>query len=595
MAMECARGTRAARRTWKVRASATRPSASPDDLRVKPGALAPLVRGRGLAQSDAFRAAQPCEGQVERNGDKEACERGPPSLEGYLRRVLCSQVYDVARESELDLLPRLSESVGNELWLKREDCQPVFSFKLRGAYNKMVRMDAEARKNGVVCSSAGNHAQGVAMAAAKLGCSAVICMPVTTPDIKVTNVKRLGAEVVLVGETYDECQAYAKQRGREDGRTFVHPFDDPDVIAGQGTVGMEILRQCGNRLPEAIFVPVGGGGLIAGIAAYVKAVRPEIKVIGVEPVGANAMALSLSKGERVYLDKVDGFADGVAVREVGEETFRVASSLLDGVVLVRNDEICAAIKDVFNDTRSVLEPAGALAVAGAKAYIQHAKCKGCRFVAIGSGANMNFDRLRYVSELADIGAHREVVLATTIPEERGSFLKFVDTAVGSELPVTEFRYRFAADMKATILYGVGIRTEVELSVLLQNLEEAGMTSTNLTNSEPAMEHLRYLVGGRARTFTGNVPDERLYVVQFPERAGALKRFLEAISPRWNITLFHYRATGNMKSSVLLGLQVPDADLEEFHAVTQQLDTLYSFSKIEGSTADAFHMSWVEPP
>lgn len=572
-----------------MRASATRPRASPDDLRVKPGALAPLVRGRGLAQSDAFRAAQPCEEQVRRNGDEEACERGPPSLEGYLRRVLCAQVYDVARESELDLLPRLSESVGNALWLKREDCQPVFSFKLRGAYNKMVRMDAEARKKGVVCSSAGNHAQGVAMAAAKLGCSAVICMPVTTPDIKVTNVRRLGAEVVLVGETYDECQAYAKERGREDGRTFVHPFDDPDVIAGQGTVGMEILRQCGNELPEAIFVPVGGGGLIAGIAAYVKAVRPEIKVIGVEPVGANAMALSLSKGERVYLDKVDGFADGVAVREVGEETFRIASSLLDGVVLVRNDEICAAIKDVFNDTRSVLEPAGALAVAGAKAYIQHTKCKGCRFVAIGSGANMNFDRLRYVSELADIGAHREVVLATTIPEEPGSFLTFVDTAVGSELPVTEFRYRFAADMKATILYGVGIRTEVELSVLLQKLEGAGMTSVNLTNSEPAMEHLRYLVGGRARTFTGNVPDERLYVVQFPERAGALKRFLEAVSPRWNITLFHYRATGNMKSSVLLGLQVPDVDLEEFHEVTQQLDALYSFSKIEGSTAEAFHM------
>eukprot|EP00894_Picocystis_sp_ML_P004290 jgi/Pico_ML_1/54807/g670.t1 len=298
------------------------------------GALAPLVRGRGLAQSDAFRAAQPCEGQVRRNGDEEACERGPPSLEGYLRRVLCAQVYDVARESELDLLPRLSESVGNALWLKREDCQPVFSFKLRGAYNKMVRMDAEARKKGVVCSSAGNHAQGVAMAAAKLGCSAVICMPVTTPDIKVTNVRRLGAEVVLVGETYDECQAYAKERGREDGRTFVHPFDDPDVIAGQGTVGMEILRQCGNELPEAIFVPVGGGGLIAGIAAYVKAVRPEIKVIGVEPVGANAMALSLSKGERVYLDKVDGFADGVAVREVPDvdlEEFHEVTQQLDAL------------------------------------------------------------------------------------------------------------------------------------------------------------------------------------------------------------------------------------------------------------------------
>lgn len=478
---------------------------------------------------------------------------------GYLTNILSSKVYDVSIETPLQLAQKLSARLGNNVWLKREDLQPVFSFKLRGAYNMMAKLPREQLEKGVICSSAGNHAQGVAMAAKTLGCDAVIAMPVTTPDIKWKSVERLGATVVLVGDSYDEAQAYAKKRGKEESRTFIPPFDHPDVIVGQGTVGMEVVRQATSPL-HAIFVPVGGGGLIAGIAAYVKRVSPEVKIIGVEPSDANAMALSLHHGERVMLDQVGGFADGVAVKEVGEEPFRLCKELVDGVVLVSRDAICASIKDMFEEKRSILEPAGALALAGAEAYCKYYGLKGENIVAITSGANMNFDKLRVVTQLANVGRQQEALLATIMQEKPGSFKQFCEM-VGS-VNITEFTYRVSSykdDTEAVVLYSVGVHTACELEEMQKRMESAQLKTVNLTASDLAKDHLRYMMGGRS-----NVENEVLCRFIFPERPGALMKFLDAFSPRWNISLFRYRGQGETAANVLVGIQVPKTEMDEFH-------------------------------
>ncbi|XP_010543484.1 PREDICTED: threonine dehydratase biosynthetic, chloroplastic [Tarenaya hassleriana] len=473
----------------------------------------------------------------------------------YLTNILSTKVYDLAIESPMQLAKKLSERLGVRLFLKREDLQPVFSFKLRGAFNMMVKLPEEQLKKGVICSSAGNHAQGVALSASKLGCNAVIVMPVTTPEIKWQSVKKLGATVVLVGDSYDEAQAYAKKRAEEEGLTFVPPFDHPDVISGQGTVGMEIMRQAKGPL-HAIFVPVGGGGLIAGIAAYVKRVAPEVKIIGVEPADANALALSLHHGERVILNNVGGFADGVAVKEVGEETFRLCRKLVDGVVLVSRDAICASIKDMFEEKRSILEPAGALALAGAEAYCKYYGLKDVNVVAITSGANMNFDKLRIVTELANVGRQQEAVLATVMPEKPGSFKQFCKLV--GPMNITEFKYRCSSEKESVVLYSVGVHTAAELKAMQSRMESSQLRTHNLTSSDLVKDHLRYLMGGRS-----TVQDELLCRFTFPERPGALMMFLDSFSPRWNISLFHYRAQGETGANVLVGIQVPEHEMEEF--------------------------------
>ncbi|CAN6464979.1 unnamed protein product [Victoria cruziana] len=490
-------------------------------------------------------------------GTKSVVEGGDlPSVSSYLISILSSKVYDVAIESPLQYAAKLSERTGVNIWLKREDLQPVFSFKLRGAYNMMASLSKEELDRGVVCSSAGNHAQGVALAAQRLNCHAVIVMPVTTPEIKWKSVERLGATVVLVGDSYDEAQSYAKQRCREEGRTFIPPFDHPDVIAGQGTIGMEIIRQMKGSI-HAIFVPVGGGGLIAGIAAYVKQVKPEVKIIGVEPFDANAMALSMYHGQRVMLEQVGGFADGVAVKVVGEETFRLCRGLVDGVVLVSRDAICASIKDMFEEKRSILEPAGALALAGAEAYCKYYGLKGESVVTITSGANMNFDRLRLVTELADVGRKREAVLATFMPEELGSFKTFCELV--GPINITEFKYRYDNNREeALVLYSVGVHEVSELRAMVGRMESSQLRTVDLTNNDLAKDHLRHLMGGRS-----NVKNELLCRFVFPERPGALMKFLNSFSPRWNISLFHYRAQGEIGANVLVGIQVPPTDMAEF--------------------------------
>nr|WLD47579.1 TD_P540L [Quillaja saponaria] len=485
----------------------------------------------------------------------------------YLTNILSSKVYDVAIESPLQLATKLSERLRVNIWLKREDLQPVFSFKLRGAYNMMAKLPKELLEKGVICSSAGNHAQGVALASKRLGCSAVIVMPVTTPEIKWRSVEKLGATVVLVGDSYDEAQAYAKNRGNEEGRSFIPPFDHPDVIMGQGTVGMEIVRQM-QRPVHAIFVPVGGGGLIAGIAAYVKRVSPEVKVIGVEPTDANAMALSLHHGQRVILDQVGGFADGVAVKEVGEETFRLCKELIDGVVLVSRDSICASIKDMFEEKRSILEPAGALALAGAEAYCKYYGLKGENVVAITSGANMNFDKLRVVTELANVGRKQEAVLATVLPEENGSFKHFCQLV--GHMNITEFKYRCNSDKGAVVLYSVGVHTVSELRAMKKRMESSKLKTYNLTESDLVKDHLRYLMGGRS-----NIENEVLCRFIFLERPGALMKFLDSFSPRWNISLFHYRGQGETGANVLVGMQVPCSDMDDFHDCANRLGYEYT--------------------
>ncbi|ERM93566.1 hypothetical protein AMTRI_Chr03g55870 [Amborella trichopoda] len=478
-----------------------------------------------------------------------------PNAMTYLTNILSSRVYDVAIETPLQYATKLSERAGVKIWLKREDLQPVFSFKLRGAYNMMSKLTREQLEKGIICSSAGNHAQGVALSAQKLKCTAVIVMPVTTPEIKWKSVERLGATVVLHGDSYDDAQTYAKQKSKQEGMVFIPAFDHPDVIVGQGTVGMEIIRQLKGPL-HAIFVPVGGGGLIAGIAAYVKRVRPEVKIIGVEPVDANTLAMSLYHGQRVLLDHVGGFADGVAVKLIGEETFRVCRDLVDGVVLVGRDAICASIKDMFEEKRSILEPSGALSLAGAEAYCKYYGLKGETVVAITSGANMNFDRLRLVTELADVGRKREAVLATFMPEKPGSFKTFAEMV--GPINITEFKYRYdGTKEEALVLCSVGVHTSSQLKAMVERLGSSNLRTIDLTNNDLAKDHLRHLMGGRS-----NVKDELLCRFTFPERPGALMKFLNAFSPRWNISLFHYRAQGDIGANVLVGIQVPKGDMDE---------------------------------
>nr|PZN03650.1 MAG: threonine ammonia-lyase, biosynthetic [Pseudomonadota bacterium] len=486
----------------------------------------------------------------------------------YLERILKARVYDVAVETPLEYAPNLSARMGNRLMLKREDMQQVFSFKLRGAYNKMVNLPAAQLKKGVIAASAGNHAQGVALAAQTLGCRAVIVMPVTTPRIKIDAVAARGAEVVLHGDSYTDAYEHAMTLVRKRGLTFVHPYDDPDVIAGQGTIGMELLRQS-TRPIHAVFVPVGGGGLIAGIGAYIKRLHPEILLIGVEPVDADAMARSLEAGRRVTLPQVGLFADGVAVKQVGVETFKLARKYVDEIVLVDTDEICAAIKDVFEDTRSVLEPAGALAVAGAKLYVEQTGVRDQKLVAITSGANTNFNRLRFIAERAEVGEHREALLAVTIPERPGSF-KALCAALG-ERSVTEFNYRYADEKNAEVFIGVEVRDREETRKLIAQLKRQGYDPIDLSDNELAKLHVRHLVGGHApRGANGDGVTELLYRFEFPERPGALMRFLSNMRADWNISLFHYRNHGADYGRVLVGMQVPVKERRAFKAF---LDTL----------------------
>ena len=475
---------------------------------------------------------------------------------GYLERILTARVYEVAIESPLEPAPLLSRRLGSTVLLKREDLQPVFSFKLRGAYNRMRSLSAEELVRGVVAASAGNHAQGVALAAQVLGSRAAIVMPVTTPRIKVAAVAARGAEVVLHGDTYDDAYAYARTLAAESGRTFVHPYDDPEVIAGQGTIGMEILRQHPGAL-DAIFVPVGGGGLVAGIAAYTKRLRPEIRIVGVEPLDADAMARSLAAGRRVRLERVGLFADGVAVREVGREPFRLCRQLLDEVVCVDTDAICAAIKDVFEETRSILEPAGALSVAGLKAWLARDGRQGATVAAVASGANVNFDRLRHVAERAELGERREILLAVTIPERPGSFRAFC--ALVGRHNITEFNYRYADPREAHVFVGLEVGDEAEIAPLVASFRDHDLPTVDLTDNEMAKLHVRHLVGGRAP----GAADERLFRFEFPERPGALLGFLESMNQGWNISLFHYRNHGADYGRVLAGIQVPPAEEAAF--------------------------------
>ncbi len=485
----------------------------------------------------------------------------------YLRRILNARVYDVAVQTPLELAPGLSARLGNRLWLKREDLQAVFSFKLRGAYNRMAQLPAAALRRGVIAASAGNHAQGVALAAQRLGCRAVIVMPVTTPRIKIDAVRARGATVVLHGDTYDEAFARARGLGRTKRLTLVHPYDDPEVIAGQGTIGLEILRQAHEPI-DAILVPVGGGGLIAGVAACVKQLRPGVRIIGVEPADADAMTRSLRARRRITLDHVGLFADGVAVRHVGVETFRLARQYVDEMVVVDTDAICAAIKDVFEETRTVLEPAGALAVAGAKAWVARHRTRGRHLVAIASGANTNFDRLRFFAERAEMGEHREAILAVTIPEHPGSFRRFC-AAIGPR-GITEFNYRMADPERARVFVGLQVDDRRETSRIRRTLGRYGFPTLDLSDDETAKLHLRHLVGGHAALAS----HELLYRFEFPERPGALLRFLTAMRSDWNISLFHYRNHGADYGRVLVGIQVPPREMAAFRRFLKRVGYLW---------------------
>jgi len=478
-------------------------------------------------------------------------------MSDYLERILTAQVYDVAIESPLTEAPRLSARTRNRVLLKREDLQPVFSFKLRGAYNKMAKLTPEELARGVIAASAGNHAQGVALGAQRLQTKATIVMPVTTPQIKIDAVKGRGAEVILEGVSYEEAYRHALSLGEARGLTFIHPYDDPDVIAGQGTIGMEILRQHSHPI-HAIFLAVGGGGLIAGVGSYIKRISPKTKVIGVQPVDSDAMTRSLAQGERIRLDQVGLFADGVAVKFVGEETFRVCKEVVDEMILVDTDAICAALKDVFDDTRSILEPAGALAIAGMKAWVEKTGVTDQTLVAVACGANMNFDRLHFVAERAELGEHREAIFAATIPETPGSFRRFCELL--GKRNITEFNYRYADQREAQVFVGVNVRDRKELPELLNTLNAAQIATVDLSDNEMAKLHIRHLVGGRAPQ-AGN---ELLYRFEFPERPGALMDFLHALGQQRNISLFHYRNHGADTARVLVGLQVANDDRPSFH-------------------------------
>jgi threonine dehydratase len=498
-----------------------------------------------------------------------------PSLTTLLHDILTSRVYDVARETPLDPAPGLSRRLGHTVLLKREDLQPVFSFKLRGAYNKIAQLTPDERARGVITASAGNHSQGVAFSARKLGLRAVIVMPQTTPRIKVDAVRAMGAEVVLAGDSYADAKTHCDMLVVQTGMTFIHPFDDPLVIAGQGTIGAEILRHSQDHL-SAVFVPVGGGGLIAGIAGYIKALRPDVKVIGVEPYEADAMYRSLKAGTRVHLDHVGIFADGVAVREVGELTFALARDTVDEVVRVTNDEVCAAIKDIFDDTRTIMEPAGALAAAGLKAWVEREGSStspgasgGQVLVAVLSGANMNFDRLRFVAERAELGEAREALIAVTIPERKGAFREFCG-AIGRRV-VTEFNYRLSGRQQAHIFVGFATQSRQDADALIAQLRGSGYETVDLTDNEMAKLHVRHMVGGHAP----DAQHERLCRFEFPERPGALANFLDALAGRWNISLFHYRNHGSDFGRVLAGLEVEEHDLAAFKSFLEGLGYEYA--------------------
>jgi threonine dehydratase len=492
----------------------------------------------------------------------------PLSPADYLIKILNAKVYDVARESDLQLAKQLSQRTGNAIYLKREDQQAVYSFKLRGAYNKMAHLSPAALRKGVICASAGNHAQGVALSANHLGTKAVIVMPTTTPQVKVDAVRALGGDVVLYGESYTDAYDHALHLQEKRGLTFVHPFDDPDVIAGQGTIAMEILRQHQGPL-DVIFVAIGGGGLISGIANYIKAVRPEVKVIGVQMTDSNAMLTSVNAEKRVALADVGLFADGTAVKLVGEETFRIAKDLVDDYVVVDTDAVCAAIKDVFVDTRSIVEPSGAMAVAAAKQYASTHKLKNKTFAAVLCGANMNFDRLRFVAERAEAGEEREALFAVTIPEERGSFRRFcelIGDLPGGPRNVTEFNYRIAHAQRAHVFVGLTTHARGESAKIAIHLRKQGFEAIDLTHDDLARDHIRHMVGGPSPLAN----NERLLRFEFPERPGALLKFLNCMRPGWNISLFHYRNQGSDSGRILVGLQVPRSDNKAFATFLKDL-------------------------
>ena len=485
-----------------------------------------------------------------------------------IEKIENSKVYDVAEISSLDFAQTLSKRLSNRIFLKREDQQPVFSFKLRGAYNKIAHLSDEERSHGVIAASAGNHAQGVALAGNRLGIQATIVMPRTTPSIKVESVKALGATAVLYGDTYDEAYAHSQELAHKEGLAYVHPYDDEDTIAGQGTIALEILRQHTGDI-DAVFIPIGGGGLIAGMVAYLKHCRPEIKVIGVEPQDAPTMHAALQANKRVQLEEVGIFADGVAVRKIGEKTFAIAKNLIDEVLLVSTDEICAAIKDIFDETRTMSEPAGALALAGIKQYVNRENCNDQTLIAVNSGANINFDRLRHVAERAELGERRECLFAVTIPERPGSFLAFCRLL--KSRGITEFNYRYADSSLAHIFVGVKVENADEEKVgLFQSLEKSGYPVLDISENEMAILHLRHMVGGRCP----NLQNEILFRFEFPERPGALLNFLETIGQDWNISLFHYRNHGAAYGRVLAGIQVPDEDRQRFDQFLAKLGYRY---------------------
>ena len=507
------------------------------------------------------------------------CDKSAMDGRDYLERIRQARVYDVADKTPLDLATGLSGRLGNRVLMKREDLQPVFSFKLRGAYNKIANLPDAELSRGVICSSAGNHAQGVALAARRLGTRAVVVMPVTTPTIKTGAVAALGGEVVLHGDAYDDAYTHARELSAASGLVFIHPFDDPDVIAGQGTIGKEILDQA-NEPIDVLFVPVGGGGLIAGIAVWVRQMQPDVRIVGVEPEDSDAMRRSLAAGAPVTLDHVGIFADGVAVRRVGEETFSLCRDFVDDIITVDTDQICAAIKDIFEDTRSIVEPAGGLAVAAAKKYVAENEVAGQTLVTISCGANVNFDRLRHIAERAAVGERTEMLLAAEIPEEPGSFRRFCE--VVGRRGITEFNYRYADEQKAHIFVGVQLRQGMEERIrLMENLRDAGFPVEDLSDNEMAKLHVRHMVGGRSP----GIRNERLFRFEFPERPGALLDFLNAIGTDWNISLFHYRNHGSDYGRILAGIDVPQNET----AVLEEHLAELSYTYREESDNPAYRM------
>ncbi len=492
-------------------------------------------------------------------------------MDDYLQKILRARVYDVADETPLEKAKNLSKKFENDIWLKREDLQPVFSFKLRGAFNRMSQLTKEELSRGVIASSAGNHAQGVALSASFLKCRAVIVMPLTTPIMKVRAVESHKAEVILFGETYDECYEKALEISKSQNLTFIHPFDDPEVIAGQGTIGLEILRQS-HTPPEYIYVAVGGGGLIAGVSAYVKAIWPETKIIGVEPEDACAMTLSLKANKPIELESVGLFADGVAVRKVGKTTFTICQRHVDQMVTVNTDEICAAIKDVFEDTRSILEPAGALAIAGLKKHLVENKLRNKNLVAIACGANMNFERLRFVAERAELGEEREAMLAVGIPEKAGS-LKLLCESLGSR-SLTEFSYRMSEGKTAQIFLGIEVSDTNDRKLLINEIKGKGFDCHDLSDDELSKVHLRHMVGGRLPRSIDQISkgecSELIYRFEFPERPGALMRFVNSMRPEWTISIFHYRNHGADTGRIVIGVLVKDSDIPNWNKFVEKV-------------------------